>query len=371
MHKPIAITMGDPGGIGPEIVLKCYLKSQDRPEFHKLMQGTFIVGDILHLERAKRSLGDQGASRLCLKQISNIQDAQLEEFSKHSANGCVNVPVLSVNTQTHIETQIAQDKTDSQNENALAPIAQVSAQAGQIAAANILWGARAALRGEVGALVTAPINKQSLNSAGITFPGHTEMLQFAAAEHLGVSVDQVPVRMMLVNSELRVVLVSIHLSLRAAIEQVTQDNIIQTVKITHSSLLKLLGRSPRIAVAGLNPHSGEGGLMGAEELEIIAPALERAQTMQGEMNLSGPFAPDTVFMQAREGAFDVVIAMYHDQGLIPIKYMGLDQGVNVTLGLPMIRTSPDHGTAYEIAGQGIADPASMWASVELARALVG
>ena len=181
-----------------------------------------------------------------------------------------------------------------------------------------------------------------------------------------------PVRMMLANDELRTVLVSIHVSLRDAIAAVTYDNVLQTLQITHAALLRTLGRVPRIAVAGLNPHAGEGGLFGREELEVIAPAIAAAQA-QG-LDVRGPFAPDTVFMRARAkpqlpAEFDVVIAMYHDQGLIPVKYLGVDKGVNVTLGLPLVRTSPDHGTAFDIAGQGIADASSLIEAVRMARQL--
>jgi 4-hydroxythreonine-4-phosphate dehydrogenase len=177
--------------------------------------------------------------------------------------------------------------------------------------------------------------------------------------------------MMLANHELRTVLVSIHVALRAAIEAVTFDNVLQTLQITHAALSSILSRNPRIAVAGLNPHAGEGGLMGWEETEIIGPAIAAAQGLGIEAQ--GPFAPDTVFMNARKntGAFDAVVAMYHDQGLIPVKYLGLDQGVNVTLGLPLIRTSPDHGTAFDIAGTGRADPESLLAAIRMARQLVG
>ncbi len=149
-------------------------------------------------------------------------------------------------------------------------------------------------------------------------------------------------------------------------------NVLQTLLITHQSLGAILGRAPRIAVAGLNPHAGEGGLFGREEIDIIAPAM--AQARAGGLQVSGPFAPDTVFMKARArsgqaGEFDVVVAMYHDQGLIPVKYLGLEQGVNVTLGLPLVRTSPDHGTAFDIAGTGQADPASLLAAIRMARQL--
>jgi 4-hydroxythreonine-4-phosphate dehydrogenase len=178
--------------------------------------------------------------------------------------------------------------------------------------------------------------------------------------------------MMLANEELRTVLVSIHMSLRQAIEAVTVGNVLQTLRITHATLRASLGHAPRIAVAGLNPHAGEGGLFGSEEQTTIAPAIAAARA-EG-LDVSGPFAPDTVFMRARQaagkpGEFDVVVAMYHDQGLIPVKYLGVEQGVNVTLGLPLVRTSPDHGTAFDIAGSGRADASSLLAAVRMARKL--
>ena len=222
--------------------------------------------------------------------------------------------------------------------------------------------------------MTAPLNKEALHLAGVDFPGHTELLQAEAAQHAGVVIAQMPVRMMLANESLRTVLVSIHVSLREAINAVTTANVLETIRITHAALVRSLGREPRIAVAGLNPHAGEAGLIGREEIEHITPAIvvARAQGMQ----VWGPEAPDTVFMRARStperaGEFDVVVAMYHDQGLIPVKYLGLEQGVNVTLGLPLVRTSPDHGTAFDIAGQGIADAASLIEAVQMAQRLSG
>jgi len=180
------------------------------------------------------------------------------------------------------------------------------------------------------------------------------------------------VRMMLANDELRTVLVSIHVSLRDAIAAVNIQNVLETLRITHDAVGRALGRAPRIGVAGLNPHAGEGGLFGREEIESIIPAVEAAR--REGIVASGPFAPDTVFMRARAsggsaGEFDVVIAMYHDQGLIPVKYLGMDKGVNVTLGLPLVRTSPDHGTAFDIAGTGRADPSSLIEAIRVAREL--
>jgi 4-hydroxythreonine-4-phosphate dehydrogenase len=179
--------------------------------------------------------------------------------------------------------------------------------------------------------------------------------------------------MMLANEELRTVLVTIHLSLRAAIDAVTQEAVRETIRIADAAMRRFGIARPRIAVAGLNPHAGEGGLFGDEEIRVIAPAVAAARA-EG-IEAQGPFAPDTVFMRARHapghpGEFDVVVAMTHDHGLIPVKYLGVEQGVNVTLGLPFVRTSPDHGTAFDIAGRGIADPASLAAAVRMARRLV-
>jgi 4-hydroxythreonine-4-phosphate dehydrogenase len=159
------------------------------------------------------------------------------------------------------------------------------------------------------------------------------------------------------------------MSLRDAIAAVTQGNVLETLRITHASLQRALGRAPRIGVAGLNPHAGEAGLFGREEIEIIAPAM--AQAHSEGIDVHGPLAPDTVFMRARRGEFDAVVAMYHDQGLIPVKYLGVEKGVNVTLGLPLVRTSPDHGTAFDIAGAGRADEMSLVEAIAMARRLSG
>ncbi len=340
MHT-IAITQGDPSGIGPEIVAKAF---RDAPE---VLRHCFVVGDVATLRRAAQAIERPGVGGLPVAQISAPREALA------MPPRCV--PVLPVPGIPGPQ-----------------PWGQVSAAAGRAAADSVVWAARAALRSEVAALVTAPLHKEALSAAGVDFPGHTELLQAEAAAHQGVPLGRMPVRMMLANDELRTVLVSIHVSLRDALAAVTQDNVLQTLQITHAALLRSLGRVPRIAVAGLNPHAGEGGLFGREELEVIAPAIAAARA-QG-LDVHGPFAPDTVFMRARStpqrpGEFDVVIAMYHDQGLIPVKYLGVDKGVNVTLGLPLVRTSPDHGTAFDIAGQGVADAASLIEAVRMARQL--
>ncbi|MGI9151169.1 MAG: 4-hydroxythreonine-4-phosphate dehydrogenase PdxA [Limnohabitans sp.] len=347
MHKPMAITLGDAAGIGPEIIVKAF---RDAPE---QLQGCVVVGDEAVLQRAVQVVAHSHpvAPPLRLQRVTSVQ-----EVPSHAAPGTL--PFFQVTPALTVAE--------------LPAWGHISATAGKLAADGVLWAANAALRGEVSALVTAPLHKEALFAAGVPFPGHTELLQACAAAHAGVAVEDMPVRMMLANPELKTVLVSIHVSLRQAIEAVTVANVLQTLRITHQAELRATGRPPHMAVAGLNPHAGEGGLMGREELDILIPALQQARA-EG-LHVSGPFAPDTVFMRARAkpgqaGEFDVVIAMYHDQGLIPVKYLGVEQGVNVTLGLPLVRTSPDHGTAFDLAGTGKADAASLLAAVAMARAL--
>ena len=344
MHLPLAITQGDPAGIGPEIIVKAF---RDAPQETR---GCFVVGDVATLRRAASCVAGEGVV-LPVLVLSHAQEAL------SCPPRCV--PVFPIEASSLPPE----------------PFGQLSARAGQMAGDAVVWAANAALRGEVAGLVTAPLNKAALALAGApyaAFPGHTELLQALAAKHQGLPVDQCPVRMMLANDELRVVLVSIHVSLRDALAAVTFENVLQSLLITHHALLPILGRAPRIGVAGLNPHAGEGGLFGTEEQTIIAPAVAAARR-QG-VNASEPQAPDTIFMRARaqagrDGEFDVVLAMYHDQGLIPVKYLGVDKGVNVTLGLPLVRTSPDHGTAFDLAGTGRADASSLIEAVRMAQLL--
>ncbi|QBK04764.1 4-hydroxythreonine-4-phosphate dehydrogenase PdxA [Hylemonella gracilis] len=349
--KPFAITLGDAAGIGPEIILKA---AWEAPE---LLGGCFVAGDFEVLHRAAGWLRDTvkapAAHRPTLVRINH--PAQALTLPAH------HLPVLSVASLVGgVEAS---------------PPGRISAAAGRLAGECVVWAARAALRDEIAGLVTAPLHKEALAAAGPpwdAYPGHTELLQAEAAAHRGVSVADMPVRMMLANEELRTVLVSIHVALRDAIEAVTTDNVLRTVRITDAALRPVLGRAPRIGVAGLNPHAGEGGRFGREEIDLIAPALDLAR--REGIDARGPYAPDTVFMRARQapghpGEFDVVVAMYHDQGLIPVKYLGVEQGVNVTLGLPLVRTSPDHGTAFDIAGQGVADASSLIEAVRVAKRL--
>jgi 4-hydroxythreonine-4-phosphate dehydrogenase len=337
--KPFAITMGDAAGIGPEIIAKAY---RDSPG---ITRSCFVAGDPQVLRRAAAGVRRDGDLTLPVVVI----DAPLEALEVPPR--CI--PVLDVARLTQLPDW-----------------GRVSGVAGAAAAECVIWAARAALRGEIAGLVTAPLHKEALAAAGIAFPGHTELLQAEAAAGLGRSLSEVPVRMMLANDELRTVLVSIHVPLRDAIEAVTFDNVLQTLRITHESLSRMMQRRPRIGVAGLNPHGGEAGRFGREEIETIAPAVVAARA-EG-IDASGPFPPDTVFMRARSGGageFDVVLAMYHDQGLIPVKYLGVGKGVNVTLGLPFVRTSPDHGTAFDIAGSGRADASGLLEAVRMAKSL--
>jgi 4-hydroxythreonine-4-phosphate dehydrogenase len=308
---PLLISLGDPSGIGPEIVAKAFIQGH-APD-------ALVVGDAQQLQATLKRLG------------SDMQ-----------------VPVHHVPFKPPAAWRLG----------------QVHAASGMAAYQALCEATHMVLRGQGRALVTAPLHKEALAAAGVEEPGHTEILQ---------RLSGVPaVRMMLANSELKTVLVTVHMSLRRAIDAVTHEAVLQTIRITHTSLQAWGVAQPRIAVAGLNPHAGEGGLFGDEERLHIAPAIQQA--CREGIKASGPWAPDTIFMRARHAPdhpaeFDVVVAMTHDHGLIPVKYLGVAHGVNITLGLPFIRTSPDHGTAFDIAGQGHADPASLIAALQMARQL--
>jgi len=335
LPRPIAITIGDVCGIGPEIIAKLFREEQ--------ASGCVVIGDVGVMRRAAAIVGGS----LAVARIERASD--IDELPPRC------IPVLQLGS---LPADLAS-----------LPFGRIDARAGAAAAACIEHAVPLARAGEIGAIVTAPIHKEALAAAGVRFPGHTEMLQALAADG-GELVP--PVRMMLANDELRTVLVTIHMSLRDALDALDFDAVLSTIRIAHASAARWGQPNPRIAVAGLNPHAGEGGLFGREEIEFIAPAVAAA-CAEG-IAASGPFAPDTVFMRARNapdhpGEFDVVVSMLHDHGLIPVKYLGVEQGVNVTLGLPFVRTSPDHGTAFDIAGTGCADPASLAAAVRMARQL--
>ncbi len=323
--KPLVVTMGDAVGIGPEIIVRAFARGE--------LASAVVAGDVGVLRRA-------GATMTAL----------IDEPADLAAvpPGCL--PVLAV---PGLPAGLAN-----------LPWGRVDARAGAAAARCIEQAVRWVRTGEAAALVTAPIHKEALAAAGVPYPGHTEMLQALSAAGGG---RPPAVRMMLANEELRVVLVTIHVSVRRALELLDFDAVLETLAIAHEAGRGLGIAAPRIAVAGLNPHAGEGGLFGDEEIRFIAPAVQAARGRG--IDARGPFAPDTVFMRARRGEFDLVVAMTHDHGLIPVKYLGVEDGVNVTLGLPFVRTSPDHGTAFDIAGRSLADPASLLAALRWARRL--
>lgn len=323
----LAVTMGDAAGIGPEIIAR-HIEAQG-------VAGLVVVGEAGCMARALLALGSKRPI------LALAPEAALEMAAKNDANGPI--PVISVG-------ELPADL----------PFGRIDARAGKLAYDAICTAIDLAKAGKVGALVTAPVHKEALHAAGVSFPGHTEILAArTGTENFG---------MMLATDKLRVVLVSIHLSLRAALDKVTQESVLRTIRLADLGCRALGIKAPRVAVAGLNPHAGEGGLFGREEIEIIAPAVAAARAEGFEA--SGPYAPDTVFMRAQTGAFDVVVAQYHDQGLIPIKLGGIEQGVNITLGLPIIRTSVDHGTAFDIAGKGLASAASLTQAIDVARRMI-
>jgi 4-hydroxythreonine-4-phosphate dehydrogenase len=338
MHPlPLLLTMGDACGIGPETILQAVAAGETA--------GCLVLGDWRVLSRAAAVLG--------LLQPLALVDSP-EDLSRLPPG------TLAVLQPEGLPEGLAE-----------LPWGRVDARCGAAAAACVAAAARLLLEGQAAAMVTAPLHKEALAGAGIEHPGHTEMLQALAAPPGGPAP---PVRMMLANDELRVVLVSIHVALRRAVDLVSFDAVLQTIRIAHGAAAAWGQPRPRIAVAGLNPHAGEGGLFGDEERQFIAPAIAAAR--QQGIDAHGPFAPDTVFMRARNapghpGEFDLVVAMTHDHGLIPVKYLGVEQGVNVTLGLPFVRTSPDHGTAFDIAGTGRADASSLIAALRMARRLAG
>ncbi len=325
MRPPlIAVTMGDPAGIGPEILAKTFAEGDFREE-HRAV----VVGDAKMLERAARLLD----LPLRANVVDGPEDARFEPGT---------VDVIP-------ETELPEDL----------PFGELDARAGDAAFRYVERATELAGDGRVAAVATAPLNKEAMHLAGHKYPGHTEIL----ARLTGTN----DYAMMLVTDELKVIHVSTHVSLREAIERVEPERELTVIRLAHESLRKLGVESPKVAVAGLNPHAGENGLFGTEDAALIAPAV--ASAVDEGIDATGPHPPDTVMMRARTGTFDIVVVQYHDQGHIPIKLMGFDTGVNVTVGLPFFRTSVDHGTAFDIAGKGEADPSSLRAAIDLASTL--
>ena len=325
--------MGDPAGIGPEIIAKWAMGAMGALAGNRQVHPFVVLGDMGALQRAAAMVG----APLQLRAVGDDLHGMREALQQGA------LPVLQACTPLPADL----------------PMGRVDARAGAAAHACVQRAIDLALAGRVAGIVTAPLHKEALRAAGVQHPGHTEML----AERAGTT----DFAMMLANGELRVLLVSIHLSLRDAIAAVTPENELRAIRLAHRACRAYGIAQPRVAVAGLNPHAGEGGLFGHEDREVIAPAIAAARA-EG-IDATGPWPGDTVFMRARQGAFDIVVAQYHDQGLVPVKYLGGDQGVNITVGLPFVRTSVDHGTAFDIAGTGRADASSLAHAVEQAQAM--
>ncbi len=325
--RPIlAITLGDPAGIGPEVVLKALGHGEVFAACRPL-----VVGDRGVLERAAAWVD----MRPRFDGIVEIGSGRYEEGT---------VPLMDL----------------ANVELAEAPVGEVSAGAGRAAVEYVMRACDLAMAGQAAAVVTAPLNKEAMHRAGFLYPGHTELL----AERTGAE----RVSMLLVGPSLRVVHVSTHVALEEAIRRVRPARVLEVIELAQRSCRMLGIEAPRIAVAGLNPHASENGLFGVQEAEQIQPAIEAARARG--WTVSDPQPPDTVFLRATRGEFDIIVAMYHDQGHIPMKLLAFDSGVNVSIGLPILRTSVDHGTAFDIAGTGQASEESMLAAIRVAVTMV-
>lgn len=323
VNKPtIAITMGDPSGVGPEIIVKSL---NDKNIYENCRP--FVVGDLKILKRALKVTN----IALGLNNISRPEDAKCEY-------GTIDIIDLDL---------VSEDL----------PWGQVSAEAGNAAFRYLEKAIAFANEGKIQGICTAPLNKEALHKAGHIYPGHTEIL----AELTNTK----DFAMMLSAPGLRVIHVTTHIGLIDAVNKINVDRQYTVIKLAHDTLQKAGIPNPRIAVCGINPHAGENGLFGhGEEEEKIIPAVKKAQ--EEGINVQGPLPADTLFFRARRGDFDIVVAQYHDQGHGPIKVLGLEAGVNITVGLPIIRTSVDHGTAFDIAGKNIADELSLKEAIRMA-----
>ncbi|MFC1639133.1 4-hydroxythreonine-4-phosphate dehydrogenase PdxA [Gemmatimonadota bacterium] len=324
MRPRVAITVGDPRGIGPEIVSKVLENAPGGADY-------LVVGP-------KECVAGLPGERIILGELGTESGAGL---GSESSEGVGQTPAHGLSTPEPVPRS---------------PLQLSPAAAGRLVGLQVKKAVSLALAGTVDAIVTGPAEKKALQLAGFRYPGHTEWL--------GELAGGVPTTMMLVAGKLRVVLITTHIALREVPESVTRERILTAARHTERALRDWWGISePRIAVCALNPHAGDSGIFGVEDDEVLAPAAR-------EIGAAGPLPADTVFVKALRGEFDAVLAPYHDVGMTAVKVAGFGKGVNVTLGLPFIRTAPDHGTALDIAGQGIADPGSMRQAVLLAVELV-
>lgn len=319
----IAVTMGDPAGVGPEIILKAL----QQPEIYAICRPV-VYGDLARMRFAARE---------ALLTLSVFPDD----------GGGATPHILRVHQATTANLSAIQ-------------WGELSAEAGKAAAESVITAAQSATKGEVAAIVTAPLNKEAMALGGFAYPGHTELLaEVTGTKNYG---------MLLVSDCLRVIHVSTHVALQEAIARVKTPRILNCIRLGQQACRELGIEAPRIAVAGLNPHAGENGLFGTEDANEIAPAALQAQA-EG-IDATGPHPPDTLFARAAQGNFDLVVAMYHDQGHIPVKLYGFDSGVNITVGLPIIRVSVDHGTAFDIAGKGTAREYSLLEALRVAAKII-
>lgn len=321
MNKILAISMGDPAGVGPEIAIKALLNKSKLPPNCDI----FIIGDASVISD-------------CAKRLNIFTNIMVIQNPSDFIPGQINV----------LDMKLISPKDFKIGEN--------SKKCGEASYKYIIKAIEMAKKGSIDAVVTNPINKASLNMAGINYPGHTEIL----ADETNTE----NFSMMFKLENVCVVHVTTHCSLKEAIEQVTPDSVFRNIELLNKTLLSLGIKNPRIAVSGLNPHAGEGGLFGSEEKDSIMPAVEKAR--QNGILASDPLPPDTVFMRAFNGEFDGIVSMLHDHGFVALKSKDFERGVNITVGLPIIRSSVGHGTAFDIAGKGIASETSLLSAIDAA-----
>ncbi|WP_026894700.1 4-hydroxythreonine-4-phosphate dehydrogenase PdxA [Clostridiisalibacter paucivorans] len=324
----IGVTMGDPAGIGPEIILKSF-KNTIRQQNYNIL----VIGNMDVMKKVKDIIGIEDII------LNEVHDTDECDFSDNILN------VLNI---------------DNIKIDELLP-GEIQKMAGNAAYEYVERAVKLTLDDEIDAISTAPLNKEAMHLAGHNYPGHTEILA-----RLSNGKDYA---MFLYDESLKVIHVSTHVSLLEAIQGLSKDRIESVIKLADSTMKRLGYEDPKIAVAGINPHAGEGGLFGDEEISTINPAIEECKSLG--INVQGSISPDTVFVRAKDKEFDIVVVMYHDQGHIPLKLLGFHSGVNVTVGLPIIRTSVDHGTAFNVAWKGLADESSMTQSIQLAARLIG
>ena len=324
MDRPIvAITMGDAAGIGPEIIVKAMMNGEIQN-----VSRPIVIGDARIMQAALRfAKGGQ----IQINAIKNVQEARF-------VKGVIDVLDLNNLEPSRVK------------------VGQVSAACGKAAVEYLERAIKLAMNKQVDAIATAPINKEAIHKAGYKFDGHTELLAKRTKTK--------NYAMMFVSDAFWVMLVTTHLPLNKISKAINKKKVLQTIKLANEFLYKVRGKKPKIGVAGLNPHAGEGGIFGLEEKKAIKPAVDEAHRMG--INVKGPISPDGIFYLANIGMFDIVIAMYHDQGLIPLKLQSFNRSVNVTVGLPIIRTSVDHGTGFDIAGKGWANPTSLIEAIKVA-----